>query len=114
MKSFITRRRLATLLDVKTATVGSWDRHGRGVDGHGPIYLSATNVVYLIEDVERFLKGKYDQPPAFVAPQERAAGAEALLNGRPDSLKTPPASNPDDQGPGRHAGPRGEARGGQA
>lgn len=73
MKGFISRQRLAELLDLKTATLGSWDRHGRGVGGRGPVYLSATSVVYRIEDVEAFLQRKVNLPPTFVSPQEQGA-----------------------------------------
>ena len=73
MKGFISRQRLAELLDLKTATLGSWDRRGRGVGGRGPVYLSATSVVYRIEDVEEFLEKKLNLSPSFLSPQDRGA-----------------------------------------
>jgi hypothetical protein len=98
VNGFISRRRLAALLGVKTATVGSWDRRGRGVGGRGPIYLGTTNVIYRQEDVEAFLRAKADLPPAFVAPQERAARAAARLGGRSGVPKAPTASTSDNCG----------------
>lgn len=79
MTRFIPRRTLAAAFGVKTATLGFWDRHKRGVLGRGPIYISRTRVVYRVEDVEAFLKSK-DLPLSFVTPQERVAARSAATS----------------------------------
>ena len=86
MKGFISRPRLAALLDMKTASLGARDRHGKGVGGRGPIYLGATKVVYRLEDAERFLESLGVSAPAFLNPQERGA------------VRWPAAPRPDKRG----------------
>ena len=93
MNGFISRRQFAALVGVKTATVGSWDRRGRGVAGRGPIYINATNVVYREEDVEKFLNAMCEKPAAFVGPRERSVKAAGRL-GKPPFCEPSNASAP--------------------
>lgn len=80
MNGFISRREFAAFVRVKTATVGAWDRRGRGVGGRGPIYISATNVVYRREDVEAWIRDRESRTPDFALPA--VAGVEGTSRAR--------------------------------
>jgi hypothetical protein len=72
VRGFISRTRLARLLDRKPGTLAMWDRKGRGVGGRGRIFVNDRAVVYAMEDAEKFM-ASLGLPVSFVAPQERLA-----------------------------------------
>ena len=80
MNGFISRREFAAALGVKVATVGAWDRRGRGVGGRGAIHVSTTHVVYRREDVEEWIKKKESHTPEFAPPG--VAGVEGTSRAR--------------------------------